>query len=94
MELDLILNKIGSKFFVKMSIFKIQKISLKIKLKVPLIFLINIKSNYWNWSFLLKQGSVSHCGLAIYIKKYLNAKGKLWKLKYVTMQKYNLQKIL
>jgi hypothetical protein len=30
----------------------------------------------------------SHCGLAIYIKKYLKAKEKLWKLKYFTMQKY------
>jgi hypothetical protein len=37
---------------------------------------------------------VSHCGLAIYIKKYLKAKQELWKLKYFTMQKYNLQKIL
>jgi hypothetical protein len=37
---------------------------------------------------------VLHCGLAIYIKKYLKAKEELWKLKYFTMQKYNLQKIL
>jgi hypothetical protein len=37
---------------------------------------------------------VSHWGLAIYIKKYLKAKEELWKLKYCTMQKYNLQKIL
>jgi hypothetical protein len=37
---------------------------------------------------------VSHCGLAIYIKKYLKAKDELWKLKYFTMQQYNLQKIL
>ncbi len=38
---------------------------------------------------------VSHCGLAIYSsKKYLKAKEELWKLKYFTMQKYNLQKIL
>jgi len=37
---------------------------------------------------------VSHCGLAIYIKKYLNAKEELWKLKYFTMQKSNLQNIL
>jgi hypothetical protein len=37
---------------------------------------------------------VSHCGLAIYIKKYLNAKEELWKLIYFTMKKYNLQKIL
>jgi hypothetical protein len=35
---------------------------------------------------------VSHYGLAIYIKKYLKAKEELWKLKYFTMQKYNLQK--
>jgi hypothetical protein len=38
--------------------------------------------------------SVSHCGLAIYIKKYLKAKEGLWKLIYFTMQKYNLKKIL
>jgi len=30
--------------------------------------------------------------LAIYIKKYLKAKEELWKFKYFTMQKYNLQK--
>jgi hypothetical protein len=35
---------------------------------------------------------VSHCGLAIYIKKYLKAKEELSKLKYFTMQKYNLSK--
>jgi hypothetical protein len=35
---------------------------------------------------------VSHCGLAIHIKKYLRAKEELWKCKYFTMQKYNLQK--
>ncbi len=34
----------------------------------------------------------SQCGLAIHIKKYLKAKEELWKLKYFTMQKYNLQK--
>jgi hypothetical protein len=27
---------------------------------------------------------VSHCGLAIYIKKYLKAKEELWKLKYIS----------
>jgi hypothetical protein len=38
---------------------------------------------------------VSHYdGLAVYIKKYLKAKEELWKLKYFTLQKYNLQKIL
>ncbi len=35
---------------------------------------------------------VSHCGLAIYIKKYLHAKEELWEFKYFTMQKCNLQK--
>jgi len=34
---------------------------------------------------------VSHCGLAIYIKKYLKAKEELWKFEYFTMQKYNLE---
>jgi hypothetical protein len=36
---------------------------------------------------------VSHCGLAIYIKKYLKAKEELWKLlKYFHHAKiYNLQ---
>jgi hypothetical protein len=34
-----------------------------------------------------KQGGVSHCGLAIYIKKYLKAKEELWKLKYFTIAK-------
>jgi len=37
---------------------------------------------------------VSHCGLAMYTKKYLKAKEELWKLKYFTMQKYNFQNIL
>jgi hypothetical protein len=37
---------------------------------------------------------VSHNGLAIYIEKYLKPKEELWKLKYFTMQKYNLQNIL
>jgi hypothetical protein len=43
----------------------------------------------------MQQGVVSHlCDLAIYNKKYLKAKEELWKLKYFTMQKYNVQKIL
>jgi len=41
-----------------------------------------------------KERSVLHCGLAIYIKKYLKAQEELWKFKYFTLQKYNLQKIL
>ncbi len=43
-------------------------------------------------SKLLTPRGVSHCGLPNYIKKYLKAKEELWKLKYFTMQKYNLQK--
>jgi hypothetical protein len=37
---------------------------------------------------------VSHCGLAIYIKKYPKGKEELWKLKYFTIHKYNPQNIL
>jgi hypothetical protein len=40
------------------------------------------------------QQGVRHCGHAIYIRTYLKAKEELWKLKYFTMQKYNLQKSL
>ncbi len=47
----------------------------------------NAKTNKPN-----KTRGVSHYGLAIYIKTYLKAKEELWKLKYFTMQKYNLQK--
>jgi hypothetical protein len=44
---------------------------------------------------LHETNTVSHCGLAIYIKKsILRKKQELWKLKFnFTMQKYNLQKI-
>jgi hypothetical protein len=41
-----------------------------------------------NFSYITKlkeTRGVSHCGLAIYIKKYLKAKEELWKLKYFTM---------
>ncbi len=40
------------------------------------------------------RGVSRYYGVAIYIKKYLEAKEELWKLKYFTMQKYNLQKIV
>jgi hypothetical protein len=51
----------------------------------------------WTLSFFvkltLKTRGVSHCGLAIYIKRDLKAKNEeWWKLKYFTMQKYNLKK--
>jgi hypothetical protein len=35
---------------------------------------------------------VSHCGLSIYIKKYLKEKKELWKLKYFIMQKIIFKK--
>ncbi len=38
-------------------------------------------------ALLIITRGLSHCALAIYIKKYLNAKEELWKLKYFTMQK-------
>jgi hypothetical protein len=31
-----------------------------------------------------KTRGLSHCGLAVYIKKYLKAKEELWKLKYIS----------
>ncbi len=37
---------------------------------------------------------MSHDGFAIYITRYLKGKEELWKLKYFSMQKYNLQKFL
>jgi hypothetical protein len=40
------------------------------------------------------RGCVTLWPWASYIKTYLKAKEELWKLKYFTMQKYNLQKIL
>jgi hypothetical protein len=43
--------------------------------------------SYISCCYGYKQGGVSHCGVAIYIKKYLKAKEELWKLKYFTMQK-------
>jgi hypothetical protein len=48
-------------------------------------------SNEKFWLFVdtqLQTRVVSHCGLAIYIKKYVKAKEEeLWKLKYFTIQK-------
>jgi hypothetical protein len=39
------------------------------------------------------RGVSQQCGLAIHIRKYLEAKEELWKLKYFTIQKHNLQKL-
>jgi hypothetical protein len=54
-----------------------------------LVFQNNIR-NYYD----RKERGVSHCGIAIYIKKYLKPNEGLWKLKDFTMQKYDLQKVL
>jgi hypothetical protein len=46
-------------------------------------------------SSLLEERGVYHTlALPFALKKYLKAKEESWKLKYFTMQKYNLQKIL
>jgi hypothetical protein len=46
-------------------------------------------------AFLKITRDVSQCvALPFTLKRYLKAKEELWKLKYFTMQKYNLQKIL
>jgi hypothetical protein len=42
----------------------------------------------------IKQGVCHTVALPFTIKKYLKAKEELLKLKYFTMQRYNLQKIL
>jgi hypothetical protein len=39
-----------------------------------------------------KKKGLSRYGLAIYVKIYPKAKEELWIFKYLTMQKYNLQK--
>jgi len=52
----------------------------------------NLNPNIWfNRKNYIIRG-VSHCGLANFIKKYHKAKEELWKLKYLTMWKYNLPK--
>jgi hypothetical protein len=40
----------------------------------------------------IKQGVRRTVAVPFTFKKYLKAKEELWKLKYFTMQKYNLQK--
>jgi hypothetical protein len=41
---------------------------------------------------MLTSSSVKTRGVPFTLKKYLKAKEELWKLKYFTMPKYNLQK--
>jgi hypothetical protein len=62
------------------------------RLFISQLFMFNNNSKVYYNSLKLLNGGLSHCGLAIYIKKYLKAKVELWKFKYFTMQKYNLQK--
>jgi hypothetical protein len=40
----------------------------------------------------MKQGVCHTVALPFTLKKYLKAKEELWKMKYFTMQKYNLPK--
>jgi hypothetical protein len=40
----------------------------------------------------LKTRGVSHCGLAIYIKKFLKAKEESWKLKYFICKNITFKK--
>jgi hypothetical protein len=51
-------------------------------------------SPLWLHHKILKNKGVCHHNVALpfHIKMYLNAKEDLWKLKYFTMQKYNLKK--
>jgi hypothetical protein len=56
------------------------------------IYSVQIFKNIRQWTTNNK--GVSHFSLGICITMYLKAKEELWKLKYFTMQKYNLYKIL
>ncbi len=42
--------------------------------------------------WLIKQGVCHTLALPFTLKRYLKAKEELWKLKYFTMQEYNLKK--
>jgi len=68
-----------SKLYVRGSpsfLYNLAMISTKLDLRnIDLVFTLRLTRG------------VSHCGLAIYIKKYLKAKEELWKLKYFTMQR-------
>jgi hypothetical protein len=69
----------------------------KMELKYTNIYIKHFLLNKHNAKYTppptTRTRGVSHCGLAIYIKKYLKkAKEELSKLKYFTMQKYNLPK--
>jgi hypothetical protein len=46
----------------------------------------------WEHETTKQTRDVSHCGLAICNKKYLNAKEELVKLKYFIMQKFKFSK--
>jgi hypothetical protein len=63
--------------------------------KTPLQYVLNSNTGQTSDQLIIitefKQNK--GCGLAIYIKKCFKAKEELWKLKYFTIKKYNLQKI-
>jgi len=62
------------------------------ELHTSLMLLLRREFQYQKPCKTLVTRGVSHHGLAIYIKKYFKTKEELWKFKYFTMQKYNLQK--
>jgi hypothetical protein len=46
---------------------------------------LRVMAQWYGPSTWYNKGCVTHCGLAIYIKKYLKAKEEeLWKLKYIS----------
>jgi hypothetical protein len=60
-----------------------------------------VPSTHWNHGNFLGAGhytwmneALNNIALLNSIKKYLKAKEELWKLKYFTIPKYNLHKIL
>jgi hypothetical protein len=54
---------------------------------------IGVQLNVWETKIKKKQGVHHTVALPITLKRYLQAKEELWKLKSFTMQKYNLQKL-
>jgi hypothetical protein len=48
---------------------------------------VYLRQSEKNRRILKTTRGVSHCGLAIYIRKYLKAKEEVWKFKYFTVAK-------
>jgi hypothetical protein len=54
---------------------------------IPCATTPNATNQLINHPKINNKGGMSHCDLAIYIKKYLKAKEELWKFKYFTMER-------